>query len=143
MKFIARTVAVVAIVFVAVVYGCQALISVEENQIARTAQDIAAKYPDSIAVEDFQLDAKKLVGQKARVRGTALCISGDSCFLYQSPDRAMQSMIVDISRLSRDSRQSLLRCNDITFHPCWYVVSGIVENEFAPMLEATEVIQAN
>ena len=57
------------------------------------------KISDTMTIECFQINVKMHVGQGARVRGVALCMSGDSCFLHQSPNRAMQNMMVDISNL--------------------------------------------
>ncbi len=55
MRFVLRVVSVILIVSVAIIYGCQGLTTLGEKMITQDAQDITAKYPDPMAVEDFSL----------------------------------------------------------------------------------------
>ena len=87
---------------------------------------IAAEPVKSMTVQDFLLDVAELNGQTMAIRGSALCIGTEMCYLYPGALNMMQSVMFNPGALSREDRKRPLDCNPV-LNFCDVVITGRVD----------------
>jgi len=103
-----------------------------------TAVAIAAAAPPLLDVKEFLASKGRYVGKPVMVRGSASCTNGETCFLYAEESSAVQSVVLDVTRLPQEDRRRLHECYPYV-QECRVGVTGVVRSGAFPALTARSI----